>query len=131
MAAAGRETETVWVTRVLGVPAAGSGARGTSDPRQGWRDARETAVRTLSTLEAGMRKSPHPLRDRAIIIVRAVRANLTAEPDSIQKVAELENYLMNDAVVAAVETPNVLGIDVVIRKPLLAALGALRAQVAS
>ena len=77
-----------------------------------------------------MRKSPHPKKDAAIILVRAIRANLTEAPGTPQQVDELERYLKTDAIIVAAETPNVFGIQIALRTPLLQALTAVRSQVA-
>ena len=103
---------------------------GGQDGMSQWKAARGTAVTSLTMLEAAMRKSPHPKKDAAIILVRAIRANLTEAPGTPQQVDELERYLKTDAIIVAAETPNVFGIQIALRTPLLQALTAVRSQVA-
>ena len=126
MAVGDRATQQAWLSRVLGVTLENDSAPPAADQLQGWTAARDTAVASLNKLLAGISKSEHPMRDRATIIVRAVRANMTKLPDTPQKLAELENYIRHDDVVAAVETPNVFNVEVAIRKPLLEALGKMK-----
>lgn len=102
-------------------------------PGQGlaaWQAARDVAIGVLKILEAAIRASEHEERDAAIMLVRAVRSNLTAVPDTPQKVDALTSYLTTDDIVDAVETPNVFGISVALRKPLLAALEAVKDDLA-
>jgi hypothetical protein len=95
-----------------------------------WKAARGIAVASLTMLEAAVRRSPHPQKDAAIILLRAVRANLTEAPETPQQVAELESYLTTDGIIAAAETPNVFGIQIALRTPLLQALTAMRSRLA-
>src|SRR5277367_4809237 len=122
-----------WVDRVLGVsvaagaPADGSGstAPGSTTPASrgmaGWRAARATAISTLKELEAAIRGMDAPereeavLRDEAVILVRAIQANLTAEPTTPQQVAELQRYIEGDDIFAETEDPNGFGIKVELR----------------
>lgn len=94
----------------------------------GWQTARQVVVTALTELEKAIRAMKDPEGDAAIILVRAVRANLTERPDTAQKVIELENYLTTDEIIEDAETPNGFGIQVDIRTPLMAALRGIKAK---
>jgi hypothetical protein len=114
-----------------GGPSSGPSDAGAAIAEEGqekWRAARSAAVAALTNLEGAVRKSSHPDRDGAIIMLRAIRANLPETPDTPQKVGELERYLTTDDIVDAAETPNVFGVNLALRAPLLEALAAVRAQ---
>ncbi len=66
----------------------------------------------------------------AVILLRAIRANLTEVPATTQQVAELESYLCNDDIVASAEGQNGFGIQLRLREPLLGALAEVRAAMA-
>ena len=129
-----------WIERVLGIqvpgPAAAASAANTSatassaaNPAQAaWTAARAQALAGLAALEAAVKGSPHPGRDKAVIILRALRANLIEMPGTLQQVAELRRYLATDDIVDAAETPNVFGVQLRLRVPLLGALDALHAH---
>jgi hypothetical protein len=104
-----------------------SGLKGSQGIAQ-WQSARSGAVASLTALETAIRKVTHPNRDKAIIIVRAIRANLTERPETIEQVKNLESYLITDQVIEVAEKPNKLGVQIALRKPLLAALLTLRAD---
>ena len=132
-----------WVLRVLGVDVDGPDA-GLHDPRNdeavplveppvldamtGWVVARAGAVASLQSLEQAFRGSGDPDADAGIILLRAIRANLTPEPAEARQVAELEAYLGTDDIIAEAEVPNGFGVEVSLRVPLLAALARLRAD---
>jgi hypothetical protein len=103
------------------------GSKGSQGMAQ-WQAARSGAIASLTALEAAIRKVTHPNRDKAIIIVRAIRANLTERPETMEQVKNLESYLITDQVIEVAERPNKLGVQVALRKPLLAALQTLRAD---
>lgn len=135
----GTAAQNQWVERVLGFSLSGVATPGRppaadrpairrdSESMRKWLAARTTAIASLSALERAIRLSEHPQADRAIIILRAVRANLTATPETPQQVRELRDFVATSDVVAATETPNVFGITVTLRRPLLAALGGFEA----
>jgi hypothetical protein len=60
------------------------------------------------------------------VLLRAIRANLTAQPDTLNKVSELVRYISTDEIVATAERANVFGLTVRLRIPLLQALVGLR-----
>lgn len=97
-----------------------------ADALAGWQAARATAMTSLRTLEAAVRRMDVPERDRAVILLRAIQANLTEAPTTPRQVAELQRYIETDDIVAEAEDPNGFGITVALRQPLLAALAGLR-----
>jgi len=127
-----RAARDAWVQRVLGV-APGGGAAGAGLPAAlaQWRDRRADVVGTLRSLEAAIRAMKHPRGDGAIILVRAISANLTAVPESPRQVAELRRYLETDDIIDDAELENGFGIPVRIRAPLLPALAALERAMAA
>ena len=120
------DAKAAWTERVLGVVVGGRGS-GTLPDLSGWRAARATAIASLTALEAAVRGMDVPERGEAIILLRAIRANLTAEPATPQQVAELRRYIATDDIIAEAEDPNGFGIEVNLRAPLLAALDGLGA----
>jgi hypothetical protein len=153
-ASAQRQSRDGWLARVLGVslatartappglPPPGAAPDASSDgprPRTRaakpaltgialWRAEREKAVAALTALEAAFRGTDHPERDQGIILLRAVRANLTETPATPQQIDELQRYLDTDDVVEAAELPNTFGVHVELREPLLKALAGLRPE---
>ena len=91
-----------------------------------WQAARATALATLKALEAEVRQMEVEEGPEAVILLRAIQANLTAQPETPQQVAELQRYLETDDIIAEAEEPNGFGITVSLRAPLLAALAGLR-----
>jgi hypothetical protein len=89
-----------------------------------WRAAQEVAVHTLVTLEMLMRGSTVPQRDTVIVLIQGIRARLTGQPDTPEAVASLIRYIKLDPLVGSVEGPNVFGLTVSLRNPLLDALAA-------
>lgn len=133
-----------WVARVLGVKvsspadaaaaAAGrpdGGSEALNEALAHWGKSRAAVIDTLRRYEAGIRALKHPLSDPAIILVKAIAANLTAEPKTKNSVAELRRYLETDAIIDDAETPNGFGITVRIRQPLIAALDVLEPTLAA
>ena len=112
-----------WVERVLGFRVQRSSpATGLA----GWQAARGQAVASLKALEDAVRRGGDPDADSAVILLRAIRANLTEAPTTSRQVDELDRYLSSDDIVEAAETPNTYGVRVDIRAPLLKALAGLR-----
>jgi hypothetical protein len=127
------DAQAEWIERVLGfrIEETQAGSAGESSPVKGiaaWTQARAEAVRALTEVESAIRAMQDPDGDEAIIELRSIRANLTVAPATLQQVAELENYLQNDAVIDDAEIPNGFGITVSLRAPLLAALASLKAE---
>jgi hypothetical protein len=121
------EAKAAWVARVLGwSPDATPPQNDPADAMAGWSTARATALASLKAMENAYRGMQHTLSDSAVILLRAIEANLTAEPATPAQVKELENYLTGDRIIAEAETPNGFGIEVALRKPLLAALDGLK-----
>ncbi|HVB67308.1 MAG TPA: hypothetical protein VNE67_05555, partial [Acetobacteraceae bacterium] len=103
-----------------------STVRRPADALAGWQAARATAMTSLRALEAAVRRMDVPERDRAVILLRAIQANLTEAPTTPRQVAELQRYIETDDIIAEAEDPNGFGITVALRQPLLAALAVLR-----
>ena len=103
-----------------------STSRRPADALADWQAARATAMTSLRALEAAVRGMDVPERDRAVILLRAIQANLTEAPTTPRQVAELQRYIETDDIIAEAEDPNGFGITVALRQPLLAALAALR-----
>ncbi len=121
------DAKAAWVARVLGwSPDATPPRNGPADAMASWSTARATALASLKALENAYRGMKHPLSDSAVILLRAIQANLTADPATPARVKELENYLTGDRIIAEAETPNGFGLEVALRKPLLAALDGLK-----
>jgi hypothetical protein len=96
-----------------------------------WTAARGKVIADLKSLERGIREMNDPDGDAAIILVKAIQANLSARPDTTQAVAELERYLTTDSIVAEAEAPNGFGIRINIVSALLPPLGSIRAVLAA
>ncbi len=127
------DAKAAWLQRVLGISVAPATAPPHPSPSRqsglaGWQSARATALTTLRALEAAIRRMDVPERDGAVILLRAIQANLTEAPTTRQQVAELQRYIETDDIVAEAEDPNGFGIKVELRRPLLAALAGLREQ---
>lgn len=114
--------EALKTVKKEGAGGAGNGAMAV------WQSARNQAIAALKQLEAKIRAMEDPESDAAIILVKAIQANLTANPATLQQAAELERYLKTDSAVADAEAPNGFGIAIDIRRPLLEALGKLKPQ---
>ena len=127
----GRSEQNEWLQRVLGVggPSSSSVPTATeSDDDQlqnalaGWTKVRTKAMGSLRALEGAIRGMNHPAGDKAIILVKAITANLTETPDTKNRITDLRNYLQNDRIIEEAEEPNGFGINVDLREPLLEAL---------
>jgi hypothetical protein len=127
----GRSEQNEWLQRVLGVggPSSSSVSTATeSDDDQlqnalaGWTKVRTKAIGSLRALEGAIRGMNHPAGDKAIILVKAITANLTETPDTKNRITDLRNYLQNDRIIEEAEEPNGFGINVDLREPLLEAL---------
>ncbi len=86
------ETKSEWVERVLGfrLPTA---AQAPPDGLTAWRTVRVAALGSLKALESAFRGMKEPETDRAIILLRAIQANLTEAPRTPAQVGELETYI--------------------------------------
>ena len=130
---AATQEQAAWVGRVLGVaaaaPAGAAAGKGLEQALAGWQAARATALASLKQLEGAFRGMEHPARDQAIILLKAVQANLTAAPTSAAQVKELARYLTTDDVITEAEIPNGFGITVSLREPLMQALAGLYREV--
>ena len=131
--ATANDPRSEWLERVLGwrPPMSSSGTDGAGAAMAGWTAARATALASLKALEGAYRGMKHPLSDRGIVLLRAIQANLTAEPASLAQLRELEAYLTGDRNITEAEMPNGFGFKVELRAPLLAALGKLKRAVGS
>jgi hypothetical protein len=87
-----------------------------------WQQARTTAIGTLNRLADAVSKLDIPEAPNAVILLRAIRANLTESPTSTRQIGELRRYLTTDEIITDAEDPNGFGIEVRLREPLLAAL---------
>lgn len=129
---AGETEKAEWLQRVLGVAAAARPTTGSSpgldQALAGWQAARGTAIGALKALEGAFRTIEHPARDKAIILLKAVQANLTAAPTTPQQIKELAAWLNTDDVITEAEMPNGFGLKVELRRPLLLALAALHRE---
>lgn len=124
------ETKSEWVERVLGfrLPTA---AQAPPDGLTAWRTVRVAALGSLKALESAFRGMKEPETDRAIILLRAIQANLTEAPRTPAQVGELETYITTDRIITEAEAPNGFGIKIDLRRPLLAALAGLRQEQAA
>ncbi len=115
-----------WIERVLGI--GGAGAKpggGIAAALAQWTSSRAEVLGQLKQLEGALRAMNDPLSDPAIILVKAIASNLTATPDSKQKVAELRSYIETDSIIDDAELENGFGFTVSIRAPLTPVLDAL------
>lgn len=119
--------QNAWVARVLGVTIAGPDRAKAAAALAAWQTARGAAMTALATLEAAVRKATHPEVDAAIVLLRAIRANLTEAPETLAQVNALIRYIATDDIVVTAEMPNVLGVRIALRAPLLNTLAGLRA----
>jgi hypothetical protein len=109
------QVQSNWVQDVLGVKFA---------QRQpaSWDKARAAAITALTQLIAAITQSEHPDATRAVILLRAIRANLPRSVETKAAIDDLRYYLTSDDIIRAAETPNVFGVNIALRAPLLAAL---------
>ncbi|HZR16131.1 MAG TPA: hypothetical protein VFE51_02285 [Verrucomicrobiae bacterium] len=91
-----------------------------------WTTARGKVINDLKALEKAIRDMKDPEGDEAIILVKAIQANLTSRPETAKAVKELERYIATDEIITEAEEPNGFGLKIAIRGPLLPALAALR-----
>jgi hypothetical protein len=84
-------------------------------------------IDNLKLLEGHIRAMHDPDGDAAIILVKAIQANLSPRPATAQAVAQLERYISTDQIITEAEGPNGFGIKIVIRSVLLPALASIRA----
>jgi hypothetical protein len=136
--AGNRSAKDAWVSRVLGVDVAadGTATTATAPPSrtraaEQWGTARETVLETLKDLEMSIRSMNDPLGNDAIILVKAIAANLTAAPQTPQQIGELKRYLQTDSIIDDAESPNGFGIELHIRAPLMSALLAMEQSMAA
>jgi hypothetical protein len=127
MSGGGNDPRDGWVLHVLGIDVRSAGALdGAAPPAMaGWKAARGKAVETLRALAGAVDKMDYLDAPEAVILLRAIAANLTEEPSTPQQLAELRRYLETDDVIEEAEEPNGFGIEVSLRAPLLEALSAL------
>ena len=126
---AATDAKAEWVARVLGFRAAmpiAAISEATGGGMAGWQAARVTALVSLKALEGAFRAMKQPQTDPAIILLRAIQANLTAEPSKPAQVRELITYLGTDRIIQEAEIANGFGFKVELRHPLLSALAALK-----
>ena len=109
------------------LPAAGAELKGMAL----WQSERSKAIAALDGLAAAFRATDHPDRDGGVLLLLAVRANLTEVPATAQQLDELQRYLDTDDVVEAAELPNPFGVHVALREPLSRAIASLRADLAA
>jgi hypothetical protein len=88
-----------------------------------WAAARSSVIATLSAISREIKDAHLEESDKAVMEIRAVMAQLSADPDTAQRVLELRSYLETDDVVAEVSE---LAED--IRSPLLRALSTVAAR---
>jgi hypothetical protein len=123
------DRKRIWVGQVLGIRFGAKTDPGKTPNLKGmivWTAARAKAIAALKEAEAAVRAFEDPNSNRAILELRAFRANLTEKPETDQQIKELETYIGTDEVVADAEGDNSLGISLQLRQPLLAALTTLR-----
>ena len=92
-----------------------------------WSAARTQAISALNAVVAEVSKMDFVDAPAAIILLRAIAANLTEAPATRAQVDELRRYLNEDENVAEAEEPNGFGIELALRAPLLAALDGVAA----
>ena len=121
------EDKVEWVGRILGVNVA-SGSGGASDAAAAmaaWQTERAAAKEALRAIARAIQQMKAPEGDAAVILVKAIAANLTEAPDR-RGVSELQRYLASDPIVAEAEWPNGFGIEIKLREKLLPRLAALQ-----
>jgi len=95
-----------------------------------WQRAREAVIDTLDDLSDALAAARYPESNKAIVLVRAIQANLVERPQSRRKADEIDRYLSTDEIIGHAEGRNGFGIQVRIREPLLAALATLKPHLA-
>jgi hypothetical protein len=91
-----------------------------------WQAARANAITRLNEVAKQVAEAKHPQSEKALIELKAVIANLPAEPNTAQKVLELEQYLDQDDVVL-----DICQFAEDIRTPLLGVLAQLKTRMAA
>jgi hypothetical protein len=114
-----------WVRRVLNPPMMRPESAAGASPIEQWQAARRLVIGQIGVLMRAIEAEGDPNGGRAVILLRAVAANLTAVPDA-RGVAELARFITADDIVAAADAPNRFGIALGIRAQLEPALDALR-----
>jgi hypothetical protein len=105
---------------------AGAGAAPeTSAAMKQWQAERSIAITKLNEVARQIADAKHPQSDNALMELKAVIANITAEPNTLQKVLELEAYLDQDDVVL-----DICQFSEDIRTPLLGVLAQLKTRIA-
>ncbi len=94
-----------------------------------WTQVRGQAIEVLKSLEAAISEMQDLEGNQAIILLKAIQANLSPAPNNLNAVNELEVYIRSDKILQDAESPNGFGIDVNIRTPLIAALSGLKRQI--
>ena len=112
-----------WLSQTFGVSLGGGGGGG---GLEGWRSARTAALGQLVALETAFRGMDEPEVNEAIILLKAIQANLTEAPETAQQVDELRKYLETSDIIEEAEEPNGFGLTINLREPLLAALAQVR-----
>ena len=92
----------------------------------GWVRARAGVVASLDELSAAINGMEHSRAAEAVVMLRAIRANLTPKPDTLKSVNSLERYIETDSIIDEAEAANGFGIDIDIKDPLLEALAKLK-----
>jgi hypothetical protein len=96
-----------------------------------WKAARSEVTKALHDLAKAIIGAKDPEAKEAIILIKAIGANLTESPDTLQKVNELERYLVDDDIIEEAESENGFGIEVNIREPLMSVLEELKQELAA
>lgn len=96
-----------------------------------WKAARSEVTQALHALAKAIIGAKDPEAKEAIILIKAIGANLTESPDTLQKVSELERYLVTDDIIEEAESENGFGIEVNIREPLMSVLEELKQELAA
>ena len=130
------DKKAAWVLAVLGIDIgrttiSDSAAKlSPADAMAGWKAARAKAITSLKTLEGAIAKAGLVDSTKAIILIKAICANLSEEPATPQQIAELQRYLEDDDIIEEAESPNGYGIQISLRDPLLDALDELEDAIA-
>ena len=96
-----------------------------------WKKARSRVFGSLKELGRTVVTIQDPEAKEALIMLKAVQANISEKPDSLRKIQELERYVTTDDVVAEIQEPNPFGIEVDITDPLMNALGTIKESLSS
>ena len=96
-----------------------------------WKAARSEVTQALHALAKAIIGAKDPEAKEAIILIKAIGANLTESPDTLQKVSELERYLVTDDIIEEAEMENGFGIEINIREPLMSVLEELKQELAA